>query len=189
MATSTRTKRRVLFAVALIVTATGAIGVASQSSSADAAVGLEELSVGDTNQTVDGDVQAVRMTGTAQYEYQAADAESRTVELRVGPDEENLETIGYVYADRVDGSASGTVDLDGDVLDHSAWTAADFDPALAETETTDMVVELRIEVTRANGETVTAREVRDVTLDLTDGSVVDASVGGDMQVVVETTDE
>jgi len=158
--------------------------ITSETVEADIAVG--SLSVADVNRTVNGNVSDVTLSTDLAYEHDVPDADRRVLKLKVGPSADNLETVAFRNDRDVAGTDSGTVILSGSVLDHTEWTAGDMDPALAATKTTELTVQAEIEITRANGQTVTDTVTDTVTVTLHDGSELTAAIGGDGTLTVET---
>jgi len=185
-ATRKRVHRLTIIAVILTVVGTGALFVSASTATAQADVGVDGLSVSSVDETVDGNVSDVTLAADLTYQHDIPDATQRIVKLKVGPSADNLETIAYRVDREPNGNASGTATLSGSVLDHAALSAADFDPALATTKDTQVVVQTIIEVERANGETVTANATDTATLTLTDSGELTATVGGTGTLTVTT---
>lgn len=164
----------------------GAITAATMPATGQTNVEMGEFRVGDVNETVDGDVSDVTLAADLSYQHDVPDATRRLVKLKVGPDEDNLETVAFVQDDDPSGQDSGTVTLSGSLTDTSAFDAADFDPALAESQTREVVVAATIEVRRANGDPVTTTVTDTVTVTLHDGATLSATVGGSGSIDVAT---
>ena len=179
----TRQWYRIGIAVFVIVVGVGVAVTLAPTAGASAQV--DTLSVDGTEHTVDDDIQDVLLDALVAYQYDVADAEQYIVELQVGESAEELETIAWDYDDEPEGAESGTVELEGSLLDADAFSAEDLQPPLAETEETDVVVGVVLEVERENGETETATETETVTLTVHDGGSVEVSVGGDVTITVE----
>lgn len=191
MATSNPSKwsrRRIILAAAFAIGFGATIFLlGTPTASAGTTADLGGLEVDGVNKTVDGNVSDVTLNTSMNYEYDVPDATQRVIKLKVGPNEGDLETIDYVVEQDPSGSVSGSVSLSGSVLEHAELSASDVNPALASSEETEFVVEVSMEVTRANGEVVT-REVSDtVVVRLRDGASLEASLGGSGSVTVETT--
>lgn len=182
-----RTAYRILtvLGVALLATAAG-VTLATQPASGQADVSTGSLNISGGNQTVDGDVSDVRVQTVANYQYGVPDATRWIVKLQVGPTTDQLETVDYVQEETTDGQASGSVGLDGSVLAHPAFSASDFDPPVAGETQTDVVVRVGLEVRRANGDPVVAQATETVTVGVTDGAELTASVGGQGEIEIVT---
>lgn len=193
MATSIqRPTRQQLYRFALIAAfAIGFFGailaLGPTATGAQASVTLDEMNVDGTNKTIDGDVSDVLVDTQVNYDHDVPDATQRVVTLKAGPSEGDLETVDYRVFQDPDGTAEGSVGLAGSAVDETSLTAEDFNPALASTQSTDIVVQAVIEIERENGETVTRTVTDTVTITLTDGATIDASVGGEGHTAVETT--
>jgi hypothetical protein len=174
----------VAFGLALL--GAGALTVATTTADAQTTLTVDSLDVAGTNQTVDGDVTDATLSTTLDYQVDVPDAERRTVRLKAGPSRGALELVDYQTESVTDGAASGSVTLDGSLTDHPQISAADINPAVAATETTEVVVQAEIEVQRENGETVTDTRTDTVTLSLTDGTELEAAIGGSGAVTIET---
>jgi len=183
--------RRTVYRLAIITAALGLVGmgaltVATTGAGAQADVGVDGLTVPDVNRTVSGNVSDVRLAADLTYSHDVADADRRIVKLQVGPNADNLKTIGYVNQRDPNAKASGTVTLEGSVLEHAAFAAGDVDPERAGTTNTTMVVRAVIEIHRPNGETVTASATDTATLTLTDDADLTATINGSGALTVET---
>jgi len=154
--------------------------------SADAQTSVGGFTVDDVNRTVSGNVSDVTVSSDITYNHDVPDAERRIIRLQIGTSSDDLETIGYRNTRDVAGTDSGTVTLSGSALEHSGVSAADVDPALADSETTTLVVAANITVYRSNGETVTNTATDTVTLTLSDDNELSAEVGGSGSVSVST---
>jgi len=189
MAASTRGYKRTAYrlltiiGVALLAAAAG-IALATVPASGQANVSLGSLDVADVNRTTTGDVTDVRVSATLSYAHDVPDADRRLLKLKVGPSPDQLETIDYVQDADPQGTASGTVDLDGSVLDASTLSAADFQPPLAGTTETTVYIGAAVEVRRAGGDPVTATVVEPVSLTLTDSQELTVEIGGTADVTV-----
>jgi hypothetical protein len=169
-----------------LVTA-GGIAIATQPTQAQTDTTLEGLSIGDANRTVDGDVSAVSLSTTVGYDWDVPDAKRVVVELRAGPDREHMETLAFRQVDDADATGSGTYQMGGDLTQHTRLSPDQFDPALAATRNTTVVVAAHIEVRRAGGGNVTSTATDTVTVTLHDGATLDARVGGTGNVTISTT--
>lgn len=168
--------------VVALVIATATVPASGQT---NADVG--SLDVSGVNKTADGNVSAVTLETDIGYSFDVPDATRRIVSVSVGPSEDNMEQIGFRQDSNPGGQDSGTVSLSGDVTDTSLYSARDFNPELAGSKTTVMVVRATVEVRRANGEPVTATATDTVTVNLEDGATLSADVGGSGEVSVTTT--
>lgn len=190
MATNQRLRpwqyRLLAIMIGLTLVVGGAITAATMPATGQTNVEMGEFRVGDVNETVDGDVSDVTLAADLAYQHDVPDATRRLVKLKVGPDEDNLETVAFVQDDDPSGQDSGTVTLSGSLTDTSAFDAADFDPALAESQTREVVVAATIEVRRANGDPVTTTVTDTVTVTLHDGATLSATVGGSGSINVAT---
>lgn len=185
-----RIPRRQAFRIALafaLVTAAGgaAIAVGVNTADASSSIDMDGLTIPDTNQTVTGNVSDVSVATDLSYSWSVPDAEQVVIKLRAGPSRDELETLTFRQLDAT-GDGSGTVAMQGSLTELSAFSAEDFDPALAESERTDLVVAVELEVRRTNGETETATTVEPVTVQINDGTTLTTNVGGSGSVTVET---
>lgn len=192
MATSTTITWRQVYRAGTILVFVAAIGLGilmlgtptAQGATADLTLG--NLTVDGVNRTVSGNVTDVTLTATLDYSFEVPDATQRVVKIQAGADTSSLSTVDYAVQMDPSGTASGTVTLSGSVLSATTLTASDVDPTVASTETTEFVVRAVIEVTRDNGETVTATVTDTVTVTVTDGTELSAQVGGTGNVTVQT---
>lgn len=175
----------VLVGVALV--ASGGIYVATQPGQAQTDAQLDSLEIDDVNRTVDGDVSAVSLDADVAYSWDVPDAERVVVELKAGPDRDSLETLAFRQVDDADATGSGTYDMGGDLTQHAHLAPSTFDPALASTENTSVVVVAEVEVRRAGGGNVTSTASDTVNVTLHDGATLSAQVGGSGNVTVSTT--
>lgn len=194
MATSNRTRRlepwqtkliAVLLGTSLV--AAGAILVATQPAEAQTDATLDDLQIGDVNETVDGNVTAVGLTADVGYQWDVPDASRVVVRLKAGPDRDSLETLTFRQVDDADSTGSGTYQMGGDVTTHSRLAPSTFNPDLASTESTSVVVVAEIEVRRAGGGNVTTTASDTVDVTLHDGATLSAQVGGTGNLTVSTT--
>jgi len=183
-ATRTEWYRLLTLSVALAIIGTSALAIGV--TTADAQTSIDGFDVTGVDRTVDGDVSDVTVAADVDYTHDVADADRRVVKLQVGPSASALTTVDYVNVRDVAGQDSGTVSLSGSALDHEDLTASDVNPALAESQTTEIVVGATVEVTRSNDETVTDTVTDTVTISLTDDAELTASVGGSGSVSVTT---
>jgi len=149
-------------------------------------VEMGTLTVSDVNRTVDGDVSDVRIDTEINYEHDVPDATRRIIKLKAGPSADELETVTFVQDSDPQGKDSGSVTASGSLTELSAYSASDFDPALAGTQTRTVVVAAEIEVRRDGGSPVTTQVTEPVTVTLHDGAVLSADVGGSGSVSVNT---
>jgi len=185
-ATRRQVYRLGIIALTLALVGTGALAVATTTAGAQTSLDMGTMDVADVNRSVSGDVSDATISADLAYSHNVPDAERRVVKLKAGPSKTDLETIDYVNERDITGTDSGTVTLSGSVLD-SSLTADEIDPALAATNEAEVVVQAEIEVTRANGETVTKTVTDTATLRLTDDEKLTASIGGDGDLTVETS--
>lgn len=184
--TPSRKHRLLITAVVLAVAVTALLSLAVQPADAQASVDMGELQIADVNETVDGDVSDVTVDTTLTYEHSVPDATTRVLKLKAGPSKDELTELTFAAERDVSGDDAGTVSLSGSLLEADGITAADLNPAIADTTETTVYVAATIEVKRANGEAVTRTVIEPVTLTLTDGATLDVSVGGDGSLTVET---
>lgn len=144
------------------------------------------LEIDGVDRTVDGDVSEVQLSTELDYQYNVPDVDSHTVTLYVAPEGGDYETVTYQYETRVDANNSGSVELSGDITDHSEISASDIDPATATTETTTVQIKTDIEVNRETGDPVTDQSETTATIELTDSGSLEASVGGTGELTVTT---
>lgn len=173
--------------VGLTLVTAGGIYVATQPGQAQSDAQLGDLEIGDVNRTVDGDVTAVSLAADVDYQWDVPDASRVVVELKAGPDRDNLETLAFRQVDDAQPSGSGTFEMGGDLTQHSRLSASMFDPGLARTTNQSVVVVAEIEVRRAGGGNVTSAASDSVTVVLHDGATLEAGVGGTGNLTVSTT--
>jgi hypothetical protein len=166
----------------VLLLGTAAVVASVTTGPADAQVQVGDLSVSSVNQTVDGAPSDVTLDADLRYSISVPDAESRVVKLKAGPSEDTLETITFASSQNPD--TGGSVTLSGSLLDTQAYSSEDFAPDMAETSETTVVVQAKIEVTRANGETVTETVTRTATVTLHDSTTLTADIGGSVDVTV-----
>jgi len=158
----------------------GAAPVAGQSD-----VSVDSFQVADANRTVDGDVSDVTLTADLAFSQDVPDATERIVKLRAGPSDSDLTTLAFDRTTDVAANESGTVTLSGSLLD-AGFTAEEFDPATAGTTERTVAVEVVVEVTRADGETVTERRTDTATVTLHDSGDLTVALGGSGEFTVTT---
>lgn len=151
----------------------------------DTDVSVESLSVADHETTVTGDVSDVTLDATVGYNHSVPDATERIIELRVGPTESDLQTVSFIREQDPTGTATGTESLSGSLVD-AGFDASALTPATAGTTETQVVVQVRMELTRANGETLTRTAEDTATLTLHDDATLSASLGGTGAFTVST---
>jgi hypothetical protein len=189
MATTNRlrpTRHRLIIITAILLTvgATALIaGVYTADAQADLTLG--ELTVGDTEQTVDGEVSDVELGATLDYSYEVPDGTRRIVQLEARQPGGEWQTVDYAQDEIAGGSDTGTVLLSGSLLDATDLTTGDVSPALAESETTDLEVRASIEIRRDGGDAVTHNVTDTTTLTLTDSTELTATVGGSGTLTVQ----
>jgi hypothetical protein len=187
---ATNDRRQTAFRVALLaITLTVAAGgvVAFSGGSAAADVKLDSLDVADANKTVTSDVSDVTLSATLSYDHSVPDADRRQVKLKAGPSKDNLELVDYQQARDPSGTASGTVELSGSLVELSGFSAEDFNPALAETSSQEIVVQAVIEVQRAGGDPVIHTVTDTATVTVQEGTELSAEIGGDGSIQIETS--
>jgi len=182
------TRRQYRIATTLGIIALVAVGavVATQPASGQAEIQTGDLTISDTDETINGDVSDVRLSTTLDYSHDVPDAERRLIMLSVAPVGGDSERIAFVQ-DTVNGDpASGTVTLDGSLFDHSEIDAKTVAPELASEQTTEIEVTAEIEVRRESGDPVTHTVTDTATLSLTDGTDLTAELGGSGGLTVTT---
>jgi hypothetical protein len=187
MATNDRRQtafRVVLLAITLSVAVGGVVAFSGGSAAAD--VSLDSLDVADANKTVTSDVSDVTLSGTLTYDHSVPDADRRQVKLKAGPSEDNLELVDYQQARDPSGVASGTVELSGSLVELSGFSAEDFNPALAETSSQEIVVQAVIEVQRAGGDPVIHTVTDTATVTVQEGTDLTAEIGGEGSIEIVT---
>lgn len=182
------TVRRIALLLVLVGTvATGAV-VLADTGRAQTSVSVDSFEAASVEKTVSGDVTDVQVTADIGYNYSVPDAEDRFIELHAGPSESEMQQLTFIRASDPAGDDRGSVTLEGSLLE-AGFNAEQFDPAEADSTTTEVVVKAVIEVDRANGETV-RREVTDTaTITLNDSGEITATLGGEAEFVIGTTDE
>lgn len=177
--------RVTIIAVVIAITAGGMIALSG--GSAGAQVSFDGLDVSDTNQTVTSDVSDVQLSTTVQYEHDVPDADRRQIKLKAGPSKDALELVDYRQARDPAGVASGSVELSGSLVELSGFTADDFNPALADTSSKEIVIQAVIEVQRTNGDPVIHTVTDTATVTIQDGAELTATITGNGDLTVETT--
>jgi len=188
MATSTHRYRRLGIALTLLTFIAAAVLLAGAltASPASAQVTVDDFEVADHDKTVTGDVTGVGVETTLAFDHAVPDATSRIVKLHVGPSESDLESVAFARERSPTGDDAGQVTLSGDLTDHAAWSASDFDPATASSVEREVVVQATLTLERENGDAVTRTVTDTATITLTDGTELDATLGGDGTFTVET---
>lgn len=185
--TTTRDWYRVgVTALTLAVVGLAALHVATAQAGAQTDIDMDSLDVAGVNQTVTGNVTGATLTTTLSYETSVPEAQERIIRLKAGPSTDQLTLLDYDRQQSVTGQVSGTIELSGDLLADTALAADDLAPATGATQTTEIVVQADIEVTRPDGPPVT-HTIRDTaTVRLTDAGTVTATLGGDGTITVHT---
>lgn len=191
MATSNPRRRRQLYRLGIVLVLVAAAGVGAilggvATADATSTVAMNDLTIPDANETVDGNVSDVTVQTDVSYSWMVPDAERVVVTLKAGPSASELETVTFQQLDDPAGDGSGTMQLGGSLTELTAYSASDFDPALASTEQTDLVVGVEIEVRRPNDPAVTSMVTEPVSVSVTDGTELTATVGGTGNVSVAT---
>jgi hypothetical protein len=109
------------------------------------------------------------------------------VKLKAGPSKDNLELVDYQQARDPSGTASGTVELSGSLVELSGFSAEDFNPALAETSSQEIVVQAVIEVQRAGGDPVIHTVTDTATVTVQEGTDLAATIGGEGSIEIQTS--
>jgi len=169
----------VLFLTGVVLVAAGTLAQPAQAS-----VSVDDFTAQGTNQTVDG-VSDVRLTADLAYEYDVEDADRVLIRLYGGPSGQQLEELTFHHMGKPASSDSGTVTLEASLLDHSSYSAGDFEPALAESTAENITVRAEIVVERETGETVEQEVVDTATVELHDSTELTAGVGGEVVTVVD----
>jgi len=185
------TQRRNVRRIALLLTTVAFVGAAAvvtvpTAASGQAALSVDSLDVSDTTETITGDVDGVTLDTTLDYQYDVPDADSRTITLYVAPEGGAYEEVTFAYESSANDAASGSVQLSGDITDHPGISASELDPAVADTESTDLQIKAEIEVERDTGDVVTGNATDTATLTLTDGTALTAKIGGSGDLTVAT---
>ena len=188
MATSTHRQRKAIgiaLATSILFASVG-VGLMVASGGASADVTMGDLAIDDHNSTVGGDVSEVTLATTLGYAQDVPDATRRIVRVSVGPSEDELETLAFRQERDPSGTASGEVELSGDLISDGPFTTDDFDPALASSTSTTVVVQAQIEVHRENGDPVTHMLTDTATVTLSDDAELTVDLGGSGSFEVET---
>lgn len=172
--------------VVLVVGSAGAVFVVGGSGTANAAVQMDDLNVSNANKTVSGNVSDVVLATTLQYQHDVPDATRRIVKLKAGPTESDLELLAYQQTRDPSGSASGSVTLSGGLVSDGPFQASQFDPALADTKSRDVVIQAVVEVHRATGDVVTHTLTDTATVTLHDDATLTVELGGTGSFTAET---
>lgn len=162
----------------------GLFVVQADAGTASADVQVGSLSVDDVNRTVDGGVTDVQIDASLTYGTSAPDPQMRVVELLAGPSESELSVVSFSHSNQPD--ATGTVDLSGSLVELDSIDAETLTPATGETTTQDIVVGARIEVERANGDTITRTVTQPATIRIENGTDITADLGGEIDLSVQT---
>lgn len=190
MNVATNRRRQLVYRIGivlLVLAASVGAAIAVSGSSAAASLEMDQLSVSDTSETVTGNVSDVQLSTTLSYEHDVPDADRRQIKLKAGPTQDDLEMVTFRQERDPAGTASGSVDLTGSVLDVSGFTADDFDPEVASTSSQDIVVQAIIEVQRPDADPVKHIVTDTATVTITDGTQLTATIGGDGSITIETT--
>ncbi|AFH22477.1 hypothetical protein OSG_eHP27_00125 [environmental Halophage eHP-27] len=178
-------RRIALLVIGLGLVVGAGVALALPTAAGSASLEMDGLSVAGTNETVSGNVSDVQLQTTLTYSHDVPDAERRIVRLKVGPTADDLTLLDYQQTRDPTGTASGTVELAGSVLDHPSWTAKTFDPGLANTTSQEVVVQAVVEVQRAGGDAVTHTVTDTATVTLTDDAELTATISGDGSLTVQ----
>jgi len=171
--------------VALAVAVALLVAGVPTSAQGETSVSVEGFDAASTEDTLSGDVSDVLIEADVGYNHSVPDATERVIELRVGPSESELQTVTFVRERDPAGTATGSETLSGSLLD-AGFDAEAFNPALAGTTETDVVVQVRMELTRATGETVTRTAQDTATITLHDDETLSATLGGSGSFTVES---
>jgi hypothetical protein len=175
-----------LTALAVVAVGLAGLHVATADAGAQTDLSMDTLEVAGVNDTITGNVTGATLTTTLQYETGVPNADERIIRLKAGPDADSLQLIDYTRREGVTGQSTGTIELSGDLLANTALSASDLDPATGTTETTEIVVQAEIEVTRPDGPPVT-HTIRDTaTVTVTDSGEVTATLGGTGDITIHT---
>lgn len=174
-----------IITLVLMAIAAGAL-YGANTADAEASVEFGAFDIADHDETIDGDVSDVDVAATLDYQTDVPDAERRLIYLRAGPTDGEMETLDFVQQTVNGDPETGTVTLDGSLLDHPELDAKAFGPTVADSETTEIDVQAELEVRRENGETVTHVVEDTVTITLTDDSELTAELGGSGDIIVTT---
>lgn len=175
-----------LAAVVLVITS-GGILATTDSAGAQTSLDTSDFNVQGTNTTTSGSVSDVTLSASVDYSHSVPDATRRIVKLKVGPKGGSTVLVDYRQTREPEGTASGTLELSGSVLEHGELSAESFNPPLAETTSRELLVEAVIEVQRAGGDAVTKTVSDTVTVTVNDGATLSVAVGGSGSVSVESS--
>lgn len=162
----------------LVISGMTALVILASPATADASV--DSLEVDDVTHTVDadGNLTDVHMGADLAYSHDVPDADRRVVELHVGPSIEELEAVTFDHESSPDDATDGTVALEASLFDSDAFDVDEFDPAVGETVTREVVVAASVRVDRADGEKIEAWATETVTVEIHKDAGGEASVGG-----------
>lgn len=163
---------------------TGAVLV-TDPASADADLALDDLTAADINRTVSGNVTGATLQADLTYEYTAPDADAVLVELKAGRSPDDLRTVTFRRRD-VAGSGTGDVTLSGTLAD-AGVDPLTLDPSVAGRTNTTLYVAATITVQRTDADPVTHTVVEPVTITLRDDATLEATIGGDVTIDIETS--
>lgn len=179
-----RRRRIAVVTIAALLITGGVLAAATTGASGQTSISVESLTASNQEATIDGDVSDVGITADLRYDHEVPNADGRVIELHVGPSESELSQVTFVSEADPQDAATGTVTLEGSLLE-AGFTAGQFDPPAAGTTTTEVVVQAVIEVDRANGETVTRTATDTATITIHDDGTITAAVGGEVSFDVQ----
>ena len=183
----TRFDRRRLVALIALVAVVATVSLTSvPTTTAQADLLTDELSIGNQTETVNGDVSGVTLQTSLDYQHDVPEADRRLINLYVAPEGGEYEQVTFDYDSNPTDQASGTVSLSGDITEHSGIDAADIDPVAAGNESMTVDVKAEIEVERTNGDPVVSSVTDTATLTVEDGTTLSAEVGGTGSFTVQT---
>lgn len=176
-----------LFAIVCLGLAVGggAYMAADTTEAASADLELGSLNTSDVNRTISGNVTGGGITADLAYDYTAPSANQIVVELKAGRQSDSLNVVTFRRFD-VSGSGSGDVTMTGTFAD-AGIDALTLDPSVAGRTNTTIWVAATIRVDRGNGDSITHTVIEPVQVTLRDDATLDATVGGDVTVTIETS--
>lgn len=164
---------------------TGAVVAFGMSGSAQGAVEIDIPEA--THSGEDGTVEEIGVEITGSYQYQTNDADTILLSLMAASESGKSDwgVIDQQEDDALAASSSGQYELDGSLLSHDQIEAADFSADPSETNTTEIPVEVVMDVMNNGEAVVTSTGTTTVVVEVTSTAVaVSAEISGSGQVEI-----